>query len=295
MIKLTAGALRRRRRRTLATSATCLLLIGIYAPSAFGASASCGRTSVVRDFLAPLSKMAPIRRVPSSGKLPFGPAGLKLSTESQLVVGSGSAGFSFSDEAIEQQRNLRWRVEASLFKVDRSGRIRSQVATQTRRLGVIEGSNIRGFLFDLSGSPAFYRVDLSIRMLKGNRLLGTFSEYVRVMQPRSDLRVEVDEPTVVARGQTAHARLINLGTVPVESASYVFGFKVRRFDGSRWMFVAENPPRGPVPKRMQILPPGRENQGCLRYRVPDDAPAGRYRFQAGKLVAEFEVTSSPLR
>jgi hypothetical protein len=282
-------------RRAVAALATCLLLIGICAPPSFGASASCGRTSVVRDFLAPLSKMAPIRRVPSSGKLPFGPAGLKLSSGSQLVVGTGSAGFSFSDEAIEQQRNLQWRVEASLFRVDRSGRIRSTVAMQTRRLGVVEGNGIKGFLFDIPGSPAFYRVDLSIRTLEGNRILGTFSEYVRVMRKRSNLRVVVDEPTVVARGQTAHARLINLGTVPLESASYVFGFKIRRFDGSSWVFVAENPPRGPVPKRMQILPPGRENLGCLRYRVPDDAPAGKYRFQAGKLVAEFEVTSSPLR
>jgi hypothetical protein len=271
--------------------AACLLLIGLEAPQAFGADASCGRTSVVRDFLAPLSKMAPIRRLPASGKLPFGPAGLKLSAESQLIVGRGSVGFSFRDEAIEQRRRLQWRVEASLFRVSRSGRIRSTVAEQTRRLKIVEGNDIKPFLFNVPGSPAFYRVDLSIRSLEDNHLLGTFSEYYRVMRPRSDLRVVVDEPSVVTRGQTVHARLVNLGTVPLESPSYVFGFHVRRFDGSRWVFVAENPPRGPVPKRMQILPPGRENRGCLRYRVPDDAPAGRYRFQAEDLVADFQVIS----
>lgn len=286
-------------RRTLqaagAMMMTSALLIGLLAAPAFAAKdASCGRTSVVRDFLAPLSKMTPIHSVPSSGKLPFGPAGMNLRSGNQLVVGSGSAGYWFSDEAFEQQRNLQWRVEVSLSTVDRSGRIRSKVAIQTRRLGIVEGNSIKGFWFDLPGSPAFYRVDLSIRKLKTNHLLGTFSEYVRVMRPRTDLQVKVDRPTV-APGQTARARIINLGTVRLEAASYVFGFKVRRFDGSRWVFVAESPPRGPVPKRMQILPPGRENRGCLRYRVPDDALPGRYRFQAGKLVSEFEVTSSPPR
>lgn len=281
--------------RTTTAFAACLLLVAVSVPPAFGASATCGRTNVVRDFLAPLSEMPPISRVPSSGKLPFGPPGLELSSGDQLVVGPGSAGFSFSDEAIEQQRKLHWRVEATLLKVSSSGRVRSKIASQIRRLGVVEGNSIKGFWFDVAGSPAFYRVDLSIRTLKGNRLLGTYSEYVRVMRKRVDLRVVTDEPSVVSRGQTAYARLINLGTVPVISASYAFGFRITRFDGSRWVHVPENPPRGPVPKRMQVLPPGRENLGCLRYRVPDDAPAGSYRFQAGDLAAEFEVTSSPLR
>lgn len=276
------------------------LSISVYAPPSSATtvgSPSCGRTVVLRDFLAPLVKMPPVRRVPSSGKLPFGPAGLNLRSDGGLVVGPGSAGFSFSDEAIEQRRNLQWRVEAFLFRVSNTGNATSSPqATLSRRLGVVkDGNEIEGFYFDLPGIPAYYRVDLQIRALEDGRLLGRFAEYVRVMRPKVDLRVQVDEPTTVTRGETVHARLKNFGTVPVESASYVFGFNIWRHDGSRWRLVAENPPRGPVPKRMQILPAGAERRGCLRYRVPDDAPLGRYRFQAGDLVTGFEVASSPLR
>lgn len=286
-------------------SATVAMVVAFLLISANGspslattvASPSCGRTAVIRDFLAPLAKLPQIRRVPSSGKLPFGPAGLNLRPYGGLVVGPGSAGFRFSDEAIEQRRNLQWRVEASLFRVSNTGNAASSPqATLNRRLGVVkDGNDIEGFHFDLPGIPAYYRVDLQIRALEDGRLLGRFAEYVRVMRPKVDFRVQVDEPTTVTRGETVHARLKNLGTVPIESPSYVFGFHVWRFDGSRWRLVAENPPRGPVPKLMQILSPGAERRGCLRYRVPDDAPLGRYRFQAGDLVAGFEVALSPLR
>lgn len=269
-----------------------LMLIGAWAPSAIsaGEGTSCGRTSVVRDFLAPFAKMAPIREVPSSGKLPFGPKGLKLHSWAGLLAGPGSAGFWFSDEAFEHQRNLQWRVESSLFRVNRTGKIRSKIATQNRRLTVVDVNDLRGFLFDPPESPGFYRVDIRISSLVSNRELGAYSEYVRVMRPRIDLRVKIERSTV-APGQTARARLANFGTVPVSSPSYVFGFTVRRFDGSQWVYVPENPPRGRVRKRMQILGPGQENRECLRYLVPMDQPPGEYRFQSGGLIAEFEVVA----
>jgi hypothetical protein len=267
------------------------------APKAVATGASCGTSTVVRDFLEPLSKMPTVHSLPPSGKLPFGPDGLSLWSKSGLVgnglvVGPGSVGFEIDDEAVEHRRRLEWLIVTSLSRVNSAGKVISQITRSSRRLGSVKVNNIGEFMFDVPGSPSFYRVDIVFRRLGTNRLLGRFSQYARVMRPRTDVRVAIDRP-IVMPGEMARAMLFNYGTVAVSSVAYDFGFDVQRFDGSGWITVPENPPRERVRKRIQILPPGTENRGCLRYLVTQTQPPGRYRFSYGTLAAEFQVAPTP--
>jgi hypothetical protein len=251
--------------------------------------------------------MAPIQELPEGGKLPFGPKGLRLEAVDEgpaagvLIVGNGWLGFDLGDEAIQQVRHLNWTVETELVRVNRKGKTVSSLGIKRRRLGTIRGSNIAGFLYRISGNPGFYRVDIRFYVRGTGNLLGEYSRYARVMKPRSDLRVRTEDWSV-APGEMASARLINHGTVRVESGPYTYGFSVQAFTGERWITVPENPPRGRmlrIPESKQILLPGMQVQGCLRYLVPSDQAPGLFRFASlgvnGQplLAAEFEVAATP--
>lgn len=282
----------------------CLLGFATSASAAQAASVeplTCGHTRMVRDFLKPLESMAPIHEPPTSGKLPFAPRGMNLDTRGAgLIVGGGWVGFGLNDDAIEQIRHLNWVVETELARVDRRGEVVSRLGVKRRMLGSIEGNSIEDLLHRVSGNPAFYRLDISFFRSGTHQLLGKYSTYSRVMRPKVDFRVVIETPTVVP-GELATAKLINLGNMPIEGGSYDFGFNVQAFTGARWIYVPGNPPRGHTRKRMQILPPGTENRGCLRYLVPPGQAPGLFRFtaQATKrddsegLVAEFEVVATP--
>ena len=219
-------------------------------------------------------------------------------TDEGLQVGAGSVGFFLSDEAIGQRRHLNWVVETQLLKVDRRGRKRAAPLVKARKLGTVEGNEINAFSYPVSSTPAFYRVDISFYTATGHRLLGHYGHYVRVVRARRSLAVEIETPTVSV-GQYAKAKLMNLGTLPVYSTSYNFGFAVQAFIGTRWITLADSPPYGRVLKRMSVLGPGLGRRDCLRYLVPNAAPSGRYRFAAEGpsgdllLAAEFEVQSHP--
>src|SRR3954452_23105136 len=112
--------------RLLAAAAAVLLsavLLGLLARSGVATSAlasgstSCGVPYTIHDYIQPLRRMRPVREVPSSEKLPFGPERMQLAPMDEgLQVGAGSVGFFLSDEAIEQRRHLNWVVETQLLK-----------------------------------------------------------------------------------------------------------------------------------------------------------------------------------
>lgn len=272
---------------------------GLTASARASGITSCGVSYVIHDYLRPLRRMLPVREVPSSEKLSFGPERMQLApTDEGLQVGAGSVGFFLSDEAIGQRRHLNWVVETQLLKVDRRGRERSAPVVKIRKLGTVKGNEINAFSYPVSSTPAFYRVDIGFYTATGHRLLGRYSHYVRVVQARRSLAIEIETPTVSA-GQFAKAKLMNLGTLPIYSAAYDFGFDVQALIGTRWVTLADNPRIGRVLKRMSILGPGRGLRDCLRYLVPASAPPGRYRFAAEgpagdlSLAAEFEVQTQP--
>lgn len=260
---------------------------------------SCGASKVVRDYLRPLAGMLPVQEIPMTGKLPFGPEGLTIGRIGDgLLVGGGSVGFEIGDEAIQQVRRLDWVVETRLSEVDGKGRVVAELGVRRRVIGTVEGNKIGSFFRKVSGRAAFYRLDISFQKRGTTETLGEYGTYSRVMRPREELRVLVDTPTV-APGDLVTARLRNLGTVNIESTVYDYGFNVEAFTGTEWVRIGENPPRGRAPMRMQILPAGMENRGCLRYRVPLDQVPGLFRFSTtgldGELIAsEFTVAARPV-
>ena len=242
--------------------------------------ASCGVNKVVHDFLQPFERMVPIRGLPTEGKMPFGPKGLRLELlGGRLLVGGGEVGFGFRDEAIEQRRRLGWLVTTTLSRVSAKGRVIASLDTKRHYLGAVQGNRIKALIHSVPGNPAFYRIDVSFTDRVSGRPLGRYNAYLRVVRPRFNLKVVVEEPTVQP-GEMARARLINAGTLQVVTPAYDYGFAIQKHDGASWVTVPDNPPRGRVPKRMQVLVPGAENRGCLRYRVPEGEPPGRFRFVA---------------
>lgn len=276
-----------------------LLVFAMNASAAQAASVeplTCGHMRMIRDFLEPLERMAPIHEPPTSGKLPFAPQGMNLKSRgSGLIVGGGLVGFGLSDDAIEQVRHLNWIVETELERVNRRGEVVSQLGIKRRMLGSIEGNSIEDILHRVPGKPAFYRLDIRFFRRDTHQLLGKYSTYSRVMRPRVDFRVIIETP-MVAPGELATAKLINLGNMPIEAYSYDFGFNVQVFTGVRWLYMPESPSRGPTRKRISFIPAGTENRGCLRYLVPAGQAPGLFRFVgpsatpgAAPLTAEFEV------
>lgn len=259
------------------------------------ALALCGSSSVVRDYLSTVKQSAPIREIPALDQLPFAPAGLHLE-----VIGGGlttedkSIGYSFSNRSASR-RQVNLIIESELLKVSPRGRVLLSLGLRQRNLGSIRGHTSMKLLQHVSATPAYYRTDIRIHRAGQRRVLANYSFYTRVMRPRVDLRVKIETPTVVP-GEVARATILNLGTVPLTTPSYDYGFGVQAFTGEKWIRVLDNPKRH-VPKRpaTRTLSAGMENRGCLRYLVPGDQAPGLFRFAAfgvpGEvpLSAEFEV------
>jgi hypothetical protein len=267
--------------------------------SALGPAAlQCGHATVVHDYLQPLTKMAPIRKPPRLGELPFAPEGLRFEASGEsLVAGSGQLGFSLRNGA-SHLRHLNWTVETKLARVNAKGEIVSSLGAKRRNLRSIEVGHVDEFLRWVSGKPAFYRVDIAFFRRGTQEPLGEYSAYGRVVRPKIDLRLIVETPNV-SPGELATAKLVNLGTLPFVTSSYEYGVGMQAFTGEKWIRVPDSPPRrSPKSLRPTTLPAGMENRGCLRYLVPSDQPPGLFRFityqapgEDSVLSAQFEVRS----
>lgn len=287
-------------------AASLLALVGIASaalwPPPTASAAKCG--GVVRDYLAQVKRAAPIRQVPefeglTSRQLPFAPRGISLlALATDVVVESSEVGFELSNDL--GRRHLNWIVESELVEVSARGRDLRSLGIKRRGIGTFRAHVRIGFQHWVPAVPGYYRADIRFYRKGTHRLLGKYSSYTRVMKPRVDLRVRIDTPTV-APGEFARATLLNLGTVPLATRSYTFGFYVQAFTGEKWNFVPYNPPLR-IPKRGGLwrLSPGRAERCRLRYLVPSDQPPGPFRFiarpgetKAETLIAEFQVASGP--
>jgi hypothetical protein len=242
------------------------------AASAPGLASGFCRGTLVRDYLKPLRRMRPVRQVPASGRLPFGPKGLSLYALNRLRVGKGAIGFAFSDEAINQPRRLNWRIETKLMRVDSTGHVVALLATKTRHVGTQEVSTINGQRFVVSGKPSYYRVDITLLRLSG-AFLGRYSEYFRVVRPTLHVHVMLSDKSV-SPGQVIYARVENVGTKPVLPASRAL---IEQYEGGVWTQVATALIPG-LRSRVRAVLYGGEIGRCVQYRVPVSQPPGRYRF-----------------
>jgi hypothetical protein len=292
-----------RHSRIAGRAAVALLL----APLGIGGSASavvqatpvsthfCAAT-LVRDYLKPLHKFPPVRHVPNSGRLPFGPKGLLLRVIGNgLRVGPGPIGFVFTDEAVGRSRRLNWTITTELLRLSSPDQP-ILIETKKRHVSVSTASKINGQRFSVSGSPDFYMVRIEFEDHAGRRL-GIYSEYFRVVRPTFIARLGLNRARIEA-GQTLFIRIENLGTEAILPAS---GFGVERYDGERWLDVGriQNPKLRP--RLREVVPAGQVGQ-CVQYLVPDEPSAARYRItndivrangERRMLRAEFEVEPVP--
>jgi hypothetical protein len=277
------------RRRTsgavIALSAACLLM---GAAASVGSSGGFCQGGVVHDYLSPLAKMPKLHQLPESGHLPFAPKRVSFyrSSGSPLVVGQGS--ISYSLKAQGRQSRLDWVITASLVRVDPHGGAVADATSKRRHVGIIGSGRLITIGFPLPAKPAFYRLRLAF-LDKDGQPLGKYGEYVRVVRPTLNVRLNTSADSY-RRGQTAFARVENLGT---ESVAFGGEFSIEHFIGARWEKDPASP-SGPWPRRLRRLGAGEAAQ-CISFEIPSVESPGRYRFvksvdsPSRHLTAEFQV------
>ncbi len=230
----------------------------------------------IHDYGRALDLMPPVHRPPVSGQLPFGPRNLFLyqSARSRVIVGRGGFGYAFFDETYGRRPrvDLQWDVTATLSEVDRRGRALRGVDSESQYLGVVSRIDELGFWLDTPPGPALYRYDLEFRDHGTGEILGSYSEYLRVVEPSFHVRLATNRDAYL-QGQTAYARVENAGT---QSASFGLGFNVQRLAPGGWV-PDHLSPSGAVPA-VGLVMGGGGSGWCMRLKIPRDQRPGRYRF-----------------
>lgn len=239
------------------------------------------RGNLVRDEERPLERMPP-EDPPPEGELPFGPRNLsmyRLNFGSRVVLEGSHLGYRFAAKQTGTRiLHLNWEAEAVLREVDRNGRVLGTLDSMRRRLGDVEDLDLLQFSFPAE-RPGLYRFDISFASLRG-RELASFDEYFLVVRRRVKLRLAVSA-RAFRPGETAYARVLNFGTVPVNLRP---GLAIDRSEGDKWVRVL----RPPVPERQvkdfRWTLAGAEASPCVAFEVPTDATPGTYRFTSSALV-----------
>lgn len=259
--------------------AICVGVVPAVSPAASEPELCRGR--VVRDDERPLERMPP-EKPPPEGELPFGPRNLSmyaLNFGAKVVLDGSHLGYRFAAKGGEGRvLHLGWDVKAVLSKVDRDGRVSSKLGTIRRRLGDVQGLELLQFSFP-ANAPGLFRIDISFDSL-GGRKLAAFHEYFRVVPRRVKLRVAVSEAAFLP-GETAYARVLNLGTVPVALRP---GLAIDRAEGGEWATVARPAVSKESIEEFRWTLAGGEASPCVAFEVPADAVPGPYRFTSSALV-----------
>lgn len=268
----------RGKRGCVAAIALCALLALAPASASAAVPAFC-KGRVVRDDARPLRHM-PGEHPPPEGELPFGPRNLSmyaLNFGAKVVLDGSHLGYRFAAKGGNARvLHLNWDVTAALKRVDGRGRVLDTVGTVHRRLGEVEG--LEELQFSFPAHPGLYEVDISFRTLTG-RELASYSEHFRVVPRRVKLRVAVSGDTFKA-GETAYARVLNLGTVPAVLRPRL---PVDREEGGAWVRVAEPPVSRESVEEFRWTVGGGQASPCVAFRVPADAIPGAYRFTSSAL------------
>jgi hypothetical protein len=206
---------------------------------------------IVRDYARPLKRLPKIHVLPASGALPFGPDWLHVEKYPMPVMGGyrdpyfghvllpGANKFGY---VLQDQGNasigveLDWTVTARMLVTTRSGLIGREVALQRFQIGNVGRGYWRRLVVSALRRPGLYRFDIQFRTRFG-RILGRFQEYLRVVHPRYEARLVIDNP-ILRRGESAAIRIDNVGTKSITfEEGFSFGFRLQRFDGLNWVEV----------------------------------------------------------
>lgn len=265
---------------------TSLLVLTALAIGAAPAQAvemqSYGRTFCkgegVRDYEAPLDQLPRVRHAPDNEDLPFGPRNMSIyqSAFSRVIVGEGGFGYRFFDETygIREQVRLDWDVTTALSRIDRRGEVLRQAGGEDQHFGVVRDIGEMNFWLDAPRRLGLYRYDIEFRDHASGDLLGSYSEYLRVVKPTFHAGIAVDRDHV-RPGQRVLARVENRGTSWI---NFGLEYEVQRLEGDRWVEQDLGVDGWRLP---MILMQGGQSGWCMPYRVPADASPGQYRFVKG--------------
>jgi hypothetical protein len=240
-------------------------------PFTMGNPAFCAPTKPVRDF--GLSRLPPVREMPESGDLPFGPKTVHLGSFGGRVLPIGqSFGFELHSENYAGRTPLRWTLRAQMFVVGRDGATGREVDRLELEVRTISSGDEVELYLDPLRRAGFYRYDFEIVDGEG-RVLGSYGEYLKVFarsywKPRLGLAKRSFRP-----GELVLSRVENFGT---EWVYYAESFSVQRLEGKAWGVVPDVTRRRWA-RWLGIIGPGVSGR-CNSLSLPDDFPAGRYRI-----------------
>jgi hypothetical protein len=234
---------------------------------------------MLRDYEAPLDRLPPVRHVRLEEDLPFGPRNMSIyqSAFSRVVVGKGGFGYRFFDETYgrrEKAVRLDWSVGTSLSRIDHRGRVLRRVGSEEQILGVVREIGELSFWLDTPGRPGLYRYDIEFRDQGSGEVLGSYSEYLRVVKPTYRAGIAVNQRHA-RPGQRVFARIENRGTSWIE---FGLPYEVQRFEDGRWVEQDLGVDGWLLPL---LVMPGGQTGWCMPYRVPAEAAPGWYRFVKG--------------
>jgi hypothetical protein len=225
------------------------------------------------DYWAPLRRMPPVRHVPADGRVPFGPAGLRLRSEFEVFTGPASVGLFLRNKGGRKSgRESVWVVNSTLSAVRKGGAVTDVVGERSQGLSrIIKGVTDAVVIgaFHVSRRPGFYRLDLEFSNVSGRKV--RYAEYFRVLPRRVDLRLGLMRASVKP-GESLIWRVENFGTVSV-----FFGLDrtVERYEGTGWTLSPVFPLGAPAVGFS--MGPGTVSE-CHSIQVPTTAQPGRYRL-----------------
>jgi hypothetical protein len=255
-------------------------------------------TAPTRDFSAPMRHFPAIRQVPTGGNLPFGPRDALLSSLSGPVqAGGGRLGFRLMlNRRPPLKRRLEWQMDLRVIRLDARGKERGLVAQRRTILGLDRevGAGAPMVLALVSGTPAYFRLDIAIRK-KSGVALGRYSEYVRVVPARVNVKLLVS-PDVVAPDGVIRSRIQNRGSVTIGYRVNSFRLERRTEMGWRNVQLASPSEWTGLPAKFGIIVGGGLSF-CAGLRIPPEAIPGAYRLSerfsatghSRALRAEFQV------
>jgi hypothetical protein len=230
------------------------------------------RSRTLRDFSAPLETLPRIREIPLSRELPFTPARISFSNESdQIIVSGDPLAYRFSGKP---ERPLLLNVRSRLARISRDGRPLHVVKEKVERVRISVRSSEKAIGFAQSPKPGLYRYDLIFS--RAGSKLGRYQAYYRVVRKTLDIRLSLNNKEFRAGDRI-------LGVVEnytAESVDYVTSFKVQRRVGDDWMTIRSHELFGyPVKFRhaMLVSGPGSTGPCSVLLVVPETLSPGRYR------------------
>jgi hypothetical protein len=253
------------------------------------ASANVCETKVVRNYLKPVEALPPLRAIPASRELPFGPAGLSLGNGDQSPImppGSREVGYTISRPVTPPEGppnvHLNWLVTAKLARIGRRGVVGRVLSWSKRRVLSVGREKEASLRLRFPGTVGIYRLEISFRN-KAGALLGRFGEYVRVIRPTgSEGRRLTLNKTSFLPGETvvAHAEELGVGWIEMNDS-----YTIEAYDGSTWV-RAPITPMGVSLLIGTVVGPGEATSvsrfnpatACWGFAIPPGTSPGLYRF-----------------